>query len=462
MMKPENKPVPADTPLCFRIVDTYPKEENAMKRTLLLLLTVLFLAALIPSSFAEDPILAFGPGEPDILGKPFPDFTVDDTTRTPFSLSGALQNHDAVLINIFASWCGSCLDELPLLNETYKKYGDRVAFIGLDFEPEDTILDVAHIHIGYKVPFPMSRTVGTGLNEYLGAFSVPCTLVVDRFGTLCFKHTNLFENEEELSRVLDVFVQDNYTESRILNSIPLDSATRAYPVSGDLEIRVDNENARPVILRASDGYTETDWIIPDDTAHLRFSLPAEYQPSDMVVDYVIGNDVTRRALSSLVNPEQNAYVLDLPMSPLPGELPCIQVSLSSRAIDRDIRISSILFPGEEALVSLVDLYRKDDPGLTWEYADNQPEKAAAPAETYLLHMIDQYGSPVPGVMVNFCTDKSCTALTADENGLVAFAAPVENYHIQLLKAPAGYSFDPDFELNTGTAAGEWSLLVRKD
>ena len=38
----------------------------------------------------------------------------------------------------------------------------------------------------------------------------------------------------------------------------------------------------------------------------------------------------------------------------------------------------------------------------------------------------------------------------------------DNYHIQLLKAPEGYSFDPDFEFYTGKKYGQWRLLIRKD
>ncbi len=432
-----------------------------MKKTLALLLAALFLLSVLPAASAEDPILAFGEGEPDIVGKPFPDFTVSDTTKAPFTLSEVLKDHDAVVIDIFASWCGSCIRELPLLNEAYQKYKDRIAFIGLDFEPDDTILDVAEIRIGNKVRFPMSRTAGTGLNEYLGVFSVPCTLVVDRFGVLCYRHTNLFENTEELCRLLDVFVQEDYTESRVLDAIPLDPATRAYPVAGVLGIHVDNENARRIAIRHSDGYTEDAYIVPDDTARLRFDIPAEFQPADIIFVPATGDDKSWYLLSSLLDPERNAYVSEQPMNVLTEGLPWVPVHLSSRMIDREADLSLNLFPSEEALLTVLDIFRESDPDLTWEYVD-QPEQSAAPAEAYLLHITDQYGSPVPGVTVNFCTDKACTALVSDENGLITFTAPAENYHVKLLKAPAGYSFDPDYELSTGAAAGEWRLVVRKD
>ena len=87
---------------------------------------------------------------------------------------------------------------------------------------------------------------------------------------------------------------------------------------------------------------------------------------------------------------------------------------------------------------------------------------SAPAEAYVLHITDQDGNPVPGVMVNFCTDVNCTMLVSDENGLVTFSAAPENYHVQLLKAPEGCSFDPAFEFWTGDTFGEWIIAISRD
>ena len=65
-------------------------------------------------------------------------------------------------------------------------------------------------------------------------------------------------------------------------------------------------------------------------------------------------------------------------------------------------------------------------------------------------------------MLNFCTDTACVLLKSDENGLIIFEGAPDTYHVQLLKAPEGYSFDPGFELYTPKAYGEWLLRVRKD
>ena len=433
-----------------------------MKKALIFLLAVLLLSSMLAAAWAEDPLhRLFGEGEPDVLGEPFPDFTVKDTKKNEFTLSEALKDHEAVLINFFASWCGPCIRELPLLNELYNQYGDRVAFIGLDFEPDDTLLDIAEIRIENKVPFPMGKTAGTGLNEYLGVFRLPQTVVIDRFGNLCFMHSNAFESAEELARVLDTFVGDDYTESRILNYIPMKASTCAFPVSGTFAYYVENESARKVAIRYNDddGNVEFGYIIPDDIAHLRFEISPEMQPADMCYFTQTDTDKSLHALSSLLDPDRNVYVYEQPMNQLSYGHRVVMGSFESRTTD-DNFVFILLFPDEKAVDEYTDWFREDAPGISWEYAEDEEPKAAQ-SEAYLLHLIDQYGDPVPDVKINFCTDVACALQIADENGLISFSAPLENYHVQLLKVPEGYSFDPGFELCTGDAFGEWDILIRK-
>lgn len=432
-----------------------------MKKALIFLLTVMLLSSILPVAWAEDPLIRlFGEGEADVLGKPFPDFTVKDTKKNEFTLSEALKDHEAVYITFFASWCGSCIEELPLLNEVYKQYGDRVAFLGLDFEPDDTMLDVAEIRIGNKVPFPMGKSDGTGINEYLGIFRLPQNVVIDRFGNLCFLHNNAFESADEVGRVLDCFLGDDYTESRVLTTVPMETSTQAFPLSGALTYHVDNESARKIAFRLQDS-TDYAYIVNDDVAHLRFEVGPEVTPAEMVYDIDADSGLIRYALPSLLDPDRNAYVCDVPMDLTSDGNHFIYSHLNSRITMKYDGLSIFLFQSEEDVEEYLKLFREYEPDICWEYVDDE-EPAVPQPETYILHLIDQYGDPVPDVKVNFCTDAACTLQIADGNGLVSFSAPVENYHVQLLKVPEGYSFDPDFEFYTGDAFGEWDILVRKD
>ena len=65
-------------------------------------------------------------------------------------------------------------------------------------------------------------------------------------------------------------------------------------------------------------------------------------------------------------------------------------------------------------------------------------------------------------MISFCTDTACTLLQADESGIITFEGAPDIYHVQLLRVPEGYSFDPSFEMVTDRTYGEWLLRIRKD
>jgi len=120
-----------------------------------------------------------------------------------------------------------------------------------------------------------------------------------------------------------------------------------------------------------------------------------------------------------------------------------------------------LIPGEEYLEPLAEKMRSLGYSITWEVADDVQE-APALTQSYCLNIVDQHNDPVSGVMVSFCTDTTCTMLQSDESGTINFESEPNDYHIQLLKVPEGYSFDPDFELSLDQGYGKWLLRICKN
>ena len=48
------------------------------------------------------------------------------------------------------------------------------------------------------------------------------------------------------------------------------------------------------------------------------------------------------------------------------------------------------------------------------------------------------GEAVEGVVINFCTDTACTPVTSGEDGTAVFTGPPANYHVQIVRIPAGW------------------------
>ena len=56
----------------------------------------------------------------DIVGQPAPDFALRSMQGPSMRLSEHLG--EVVIINFWATWCGPCRQEMPLLDELYGKY----------------------------------------------------------------------------------------------------------------------------------------------------------------------------------------------------------------------------------------------------------------------------------------------------------------------------------------------------
>ena len=223
--------------------------------------------------------------ETTILGKPFPEFTAVDNQGNTFTLSEQLKTHEAVLINIWATWCPPCKMEMPYLNEVYEAYKDRVAFIALSKEPNDTAEKIDAYIRDNGILFPMGRDENETLYRYCGGQGVPTTVIVDRFGNTGFLRVGSFFSVGEIKRVVEAFLGDGYTETVPLTEIPKDTATRMLPSAKTTRICVENGDARLVIFNIGNGaQTLEAYVIPGETAHLRLDAAVSDNPADLIFD----------------------------------------------------------------------------------------------------------------------------------------------------------------------------------
>jgi cytochrome c biogenesis protein CcmG/thiol:disulfide interchange protein DsbE len=120
-----------------------------------------------------------------LIGKSAPAFVlprVDDAARTftPADLRGK-----AWLLNVWASWCGPCRTEHPVLVEFSRQA--NVPIVGLNYtdKREDSSKWLAEFGNPYLAAvFDGDGRVGM---DY-GVYGVPETYVIDRRGTIRYKH----------------------------------------------------------------------------------------------------------------------------------------------------------------------------------------------------------------------------------------------------------------------------------
>ena len=408
--------------------------------------------------------LAAGAAESWSMGEAFPDFTATDTEGNTFTLSEALGDHDAVLINFWATWCYPCRMEFPYLQKAWEEYGGRVAFIALSAWTEDTMEMVADFRAELGLGFPMGLDADARLFNGFGLPGYPCTIIVDRFGKAAFVQVGAFESAGDLTRTLDFYLSEAYTETTVLQQPPEDRSTRAFPVFPKRAVRVENEDARRLVISVKGGGSQPCYIVPGGMAHLRIEVTAEDNPLMMGYEDMWGS---RMLLTDLLDAERGVYAYEHPAeATYNGERVHYSMgSLYNRLLDTadPEAVHLLLVPDEAAVDELVDrLHAEGYADVEWAWAEEPEEEDVPPAEAYIVHVVDQNARPVAGVYANFCTDSACVLAQSDENGILRFDGPEENYHLQLIKAPEGYSFDAGFELYTGDSYSEWMLYLWKD
>ena len=218
-----------------------------MKKLLAFLLTLSLLCA---SALAEAPA--------EYLGKPLKDFTVQTIDGGTFTLSEALKDHDMVLINLWASWCGPCAMEFPYLEEAYARYSDRVAVIALSIEPTDTPEVLKSFAQEHGMTFPVGSDTQTGLADTFSVMYIPTSVVVDRFGNVALAENGTQTGTARFTALFDYFLSDDYTATTVLDAFPMpkpvDAAdTAALAVGGEFDFRNPEDESIWPMLPTEDG-----------------------------------------------------------------------------------------------------------------------------------------------------------------------------------------------------------------
>ncbi len=112
-------------------------------------------------------------------GQTLPDFTVPLIDGGEFVLSEQLGK--PVLINLFTTWCGPCVAEMPDLDRLYAEYGDEIAMVVIDMDDgKEATADLA-ADKGYS--FPVGYLDGWSFGTYSVEF-IPQTFVLDADGVI--------------------------------------------------------------------------------------------------------------------------------------------------------------------------------------------------------------------------------------------------------------------------------------
>jgi cytochrome c biogenesis protein CcmG/thiol:disulfide interchange protein DsbE len=107
-----------------------------------------------------------------------------------------------MVINFWATWCGPCREEAPLLENAWQQYRNRgVAFIGIDMR--DFHGDSQKFVRKYRISYPIAYDGPAKLWEKWGISGLPETFFVGRDGKIVDHRIGVFEDEAELQAAIE-------------------------------------------------------------------------------------------------------------------------------------------------------------------------------------------------------------------------------------------------------------------
>jgi peroxiredoxin len=124
---------------------------------------------------------------------PAPAFTL--AARGGQEVSLTQYKGQVVMINFWASWCGPCRQEMPLLESIYKKY-NRMGFtlLGVNVEPDS---QAANEWLKQTpVSFPILYDKDSRVSKLYDVAGMPSTVIIDRSGKLRMLHRGYKPGDE--------------------------------------------------------------------------------------------------------------------------------------------------------------------------------------------------------------------------------------------------------------------------
>jgi peroxiredoxin len=124
---------------------------------------------------------------------PAPQFTLEARSGSKISLTQ--YKGQVVMLNFWASWCGPCRQEMPLLENIYKKYGKMgFTLIGVNVEPDSKAAE------GFlkqtPVSFPVIYDKDSTVSKAYDVSGMPSTVIIDRKGNIRVLHRGYKPGDE--------------------------------------------------------------------------------------------------------------------------------------------------------------------------------------------------------------------------------------------------------------------------
>lgn len=118
-------------------------------------------------------------------GQSAPDFTLSSDDGQVMSLSDL--RGQVIMINFWASWCGPCRQEMPLLEQIHQRYeslGFTLLGVNVEENPDDAVAFLEERPVSFPILFDPKNDV----SKLYDVIAMPSTVLIDRQGNVRHLH----------------------------------------------------------------------------------------------------------------------------------------------------------------------------------------------------------------------------------------------------------------------------------
>ena len=118
-----------------------------------------------------------------LVGQPAPDFALRSWDGGNVRLSE--HSGEVVLINFWATWCGPCRQEMPLLDEIYGKYRRAgLVLFSVNIDEQNNLDAAREMATTLRVSYPVLFDARKEVSRAYQASTMPLTVLIDREGVV--------------------------------------------------------------------------------------------------------------------------------------------------------------------------------------------------------------------------------------------------------------------------------------
>ena len=143
-----------------------------------------------------------------------PDFTLVDLGARNTSLKEFRGR--VVFLNFWATWCGPCRDEMPMMEALHRQFKNRgLVVVAVNFKEDKA--SVRHFFDELGITFQGLLDPHGDVSESYGAFSLPLTYLIDRDGRFVAKAIGIrpWDSADAKALIEDLLEQKRKTQTEI-------------------------------------------------------------------------------------------------------------------------------------------------------------------------------------------------------------------------------------------------------